>query len=365
MRVLRLGLGEGRTVDLHPAVSVVVGLSGAERTALRQGFTAIATGLDPRADGLVEAHGLLLDASQDDLDLLEVRATAAPAVVTTADLPGAGPADEVEALRRAERDLLQVAGEGWRARGPSTGPSAARPVVAAPDPARAAELRTRIARHEARDAEAVRVALDDLRDATRSGATPDADRLAAALATVGLDATDLGLPADHLVRLAEDWLDERRRESDWVVGAVVELAALEAAPTRPAGDGGRGGHSQDAASAHAEAVARTDQVRSRLVAAHAPSLGVAELEAHLVARLAAHHPARLAGAVPLVLDGVLAHLDDQDVARVLDRIAGLAGAVQLVVADEHPAARAWAEGVGVRRAAVVTPVADPVAAASR
>src|SRR3546814_6018925 len=65
MRVLRLGLGDARAVDLHPSVSVVTGLTERQHTALRRGFRAIGTGLSPRSAGLVEAHGLLLDRSDE------------------------------------------------------------------------------------------------------------------------------------------------------------------------------------------------------------------------------------------------------------------------------------------------------------
>ncbi len=359
MRVLRLGLGEGRTIDLHPAVSVVVGLTDAERATLRRGFTAIGAGLDPGAPGLVEAHGLLLDAGQDDLDLLEVGAAPTPAVVTVADVPGGVPADELEVLRRAEGDLLQLAGEGWRTR--CTPPTSDPPGhgVVARDPGRAAELRARIARYEARDGEGVRLALDSLRDATHVGRAPDPGGLAAALTRIGLDTAGLGLPGEDLVLLAEDWLDERDREARWAVGAAVELAALEAGTGRADRSDGHPGDR----STHRDAVTRADQARTRLVAAHSPAPSSDDVGAHLVARLAARRPDRLGGVVPLVLDDVLGHLDDHEVSRLLDEVAVRAGPVQVVVVDGHPAAAAWAQAVGVRRAAVVAPAPDADAAA--
>lgn len=365
MRVLRLELGEGRTVDLHPAVSVVVGLTDAERTTLRRGFTAIGAGLDPGVPGLIEAHGLLLDASQDDLDLLEAGATAAPAVVSTLDVVGVIRPDELEPLRRAERDLLLVAGERWRSRSGPAVSGTNSSVVAARNPERAAELRVRIARHAACDGEGVRVALDALRDATHTGRAPDPDRLAGELAAIGLDTTGLGLPAEDLVRLAEDWLDDRRREADWAVGAAVELAALDTAASRATvGDDRPERLRRETTAGHAEAVTRADQVRARLAAAHAPAPCGADVGVHLADRLAAHRPDRLAGAVPLVLDALLRHLDDGEVARLLDDVAGAAGPVQVVIVDDHPAAQAWAEAAGVRRAAVVAPVPDAVATTS-
>lgn len=358
MRVLRLGLGDGRSIDLHPAVSVVTGLTDPERRALRRDFTAIGAGLAPAPAALVEAHGLLLDATQDDLDLLDVAAMAASTVTTAADVPGAVPDGDAERLRTAERDLVRLAAARAGSRRADSGderdPSSARPDRAA----RAAELRERLARHEQRDPEGVRVALDHARDAERSGTALDETGMVGALGDVGLDTADLGLPASELVRMAEDWLDEWAREAAWAVGAHVELEGIERG-SGPVGTGATGAEDTlPAEQAHADAVARTDELRSQLVADHAPRPTFHDLETHLLGRLAKHRPDRLAGAVPLLLDGVLAHLDEAEVARLLERVAAAAGPVQLVVSDEHPAARAWADAAGVHRAAVVTPAVD-------
>jgi hypothetical protein len=364
MRVLRLGLGDDRAVDLHPAASVVTGLTDDQRTALRRGFTAIGTGLSPSSAGLVEAHGLLLDATQDDLDLLDVPSTATATVATVAEVPGAIPEDDADRLRTAERDLLLLAADRWRAGQDLARTEAAR----VPDPPtgddRARLLRARIARHEARDPEPLRVALDRVRDAGRTWEAPEPTELIEALAGLGLDTADLGLPLDELVRMAEDWLDERRREADWVVGALVELQGIEDALAAGALPGAPPAADLDelrlrasrAAVTHSDAVTRADELRAQLVASHAPRPAADQLQEHLVARLSAHRPARLAGAVPLVLDGVLGHLDDGEATSLLDRVAGLAGSVQLVVVDDHPAAAAWAEAAGILRAALVGPV---------
>lgn len=373
MRILRLGVGDERAVDLHPSVSVVTGLTDGQRTALRRGFTAIGTGLSPRSAGLLEAHGLLLDATQDDLDLLGIPATAATTVATVAEVPGAVPADAADQLRIAERDLLLLAVDRWRSHQDlavaETAPGAPDP----PDEERAQLLRARIARHQARDPEVLRVALDRDRDAARTGAVLESTALVEALAGLGIDTADLGLARDELVRIAEDWLDERQREADRVVGAQVELRGIEDARRAEAAAGSpppdldelrrRASH---ATATHAEAVVRADELRSQLVERHTPRPDAAQLREHLVARLVDHRPARLAGAVPLLVDGVLGHLDDADATRLLDRVAGLAGSVQLVVVDEHPAAAAWVEAAGILRAALVGPVASAeVPAATR
>jgi hypothetical protein len=365
MRVVRLGLGDARAVDLHPSVSVVTGLTERQHTALRRGFRAIGTGLSPGSAGLVEAHGLLLDTTQDDLDLLEVPATPASTVTTAAGVPGAIPDADAEHLRTAERDLLLLAAERWRAcRGLASVADARRGVApTAGTTGRVAELRARIARHAALDPEPVRVALDQARDADRAGVAPAPARLEAALARVGLDVADLGLPVPELIGLAQDWLEEHHAEGERVVGATVELAGIERS-----GDGPTADEDDDdvlalrrrasrAGATHVEAVVRADELQAALVARHQPRPDLDALQAHLADRLTHHRPQRLAGAVPLVLDGLLGHLDADEVVALLDRTAGLAGAVQLVVVDEHPAAQRWAEGVGMRRAAVISPTA--------
>lgn len=365
MRVLRLGLGDARAVDLHPSVSVVTGLTERQHTALRRAFRAIGTGLSPRSSGLVEAHGLLLDTTQDDLDLLEVPATPASTVATAADVPGAIPDADAERLRTAERDLLLLAAERWRACQGRTAVADARREVAptAGAAGRAAALRARIARHAALDPEPVRVALDRARDAHRAGVAPDPGGLEAALALVGLDVADLGLPVPELVRLAQDWLEEHHTEGERVVGATVELEGIERSGPGSAADADADAvravrrRASRAGATHVEAVVRADELHAALVVRHQPQPDLDALQAHLADRLAHHRPDRLAGAVPLVLDGLLGHLRDDEVVALLDRTARLAGAVQLVVVDEHPAATRWAEGVGMRRAAVVSPAA--------
>jgi hypothetical protein len=359
MRILRLGLGDGRSIDLHPAVSVVTELTESQRTALRRSFTAIGAGLSPEPAALVEAHGLLLDATEDDLDLLDVATTAASTVATVADIPGAVPDVDAERLRTAEGDLVLLAAaraEWRRDLGGGRPTSLARPGLAE----RGTELRERIHRHEQRDAEGVRVALDRARDASRTRGAPDEADLVGALADVGLDSADLGLPATELVRMAEDWLDERAREAEWVVGAQVELQGIEAAAGPMAGATAAPGTDAALRVAHADAevVVRTDELRSQLVTDHAPRPPLDELQEHLLARLERHRPDRLAGAVPLLIDGLLAHLDDDQVTQLLDRVAAAAGPVQLVFADQHPAAGTWAVAAGVHRAAVVTPALD-------
>lgn len=372
MRVLRVQLDDGHLVDLHPAVSVVSGLSDPQRTTLRRAFDAIASGLEPSIPALIEAHGLLLDATQADLDLLEVQGNPVGAVVTGATVDGDLSGDDATRLRTAERDVVLLSSDRWEACD-----QLARAEIAAARPshgglrARAAALRAGIARHEAVDAERVRAALDEVRDRRRSGAPAWAGDLVEALAGVGIDVDDLGLPVGDLFRIAEDWLEERRIDVGWAVGAGVELAAIEAALTFPEPQSDGAAHDLDAprarasraTAAHAEAIVRLDAVRAELTPQGGARKPAQDLGVRLTARLADHRPSRLAGAVPLLLDGVLGHLDHADVTSLLDRLAGAAGAVQVVVVDEHPAAVAWTRSVGPRRAAHVEPVPRRSAAA--
>lgn len=372
MRVLRVHLDDDHLVDLHPAVSVVTGLSGSQRTTLRRTFDAIGAGLEPTTPALIEVHGLLFDAAQSDLDLLDLARHPGPAVAAPATLAASLPEDEAARLRTAERDVLLLSSDRIRAVD-----DLARAEAAAARPTharlrdRAGSLRAGIARHEATRAEPVRTALDDVRDQQRMDGSVQAAPVADALGAVGLAVADLGLPAGEVVRIAEDWLEERSVDAAWSVGAEVELRAIEDVLALPEDPSGR--HPQDpdprrarasrAAAANAEAVERLDELRSELARRHRIRSTAQELGERLLARLADHRPDRLAGAVPLLLDGVLDHLTDVDATSVLDRLAGQAGAVQVVVVDDHPAVAAWTHAIGLRRAACVEPAARPPAKA--
>ena len=73
-------------------------------------MAAIGCGLAPRGTGLLEAGGLLLDAEQADLDLLDLGATPTEVVVGSAALAGAGSDAELrERLRTAAREVLLLA----------------------------------------------------------------------------------------------------------------------------------------------------------------------------------------------------------------------------------------------------------------
>lgn len=77
-----------------------------------------------------------------------------------------------------------------------------------------------------------------------------------------------------------------------------------------------------------------------------------DVDWELMARLAALRSVGLAGSLPLVLDDPFAGLDDDELTHVLDRVARLADAVQVVLVTEREAAVAWAAQIGSERALV-------------
>lgn len=79
---------------------------------------------------------------------------------------------------------------------------------------------------------------------------------------------------------------------------------------------------------------------------------VEDLDWELLSRLAAVRSVGLAGSVPLVLDDPFRTLDDDELTGILDRLARLAGAVQIVLVTEREAAVAWAAQAGSERALV-------------
>lgn len=77
-----------------------------------------------------------------------------------------------------------------------------------------------------------------------------------------------------------------------------------------------------------------------------------DFEWELMSRLAALRSVGIVGSVPLVLDEPFAALADHEVAPVLDRVAQMAGAVQVVVFSDRVAVADWAAIAGPKRAAV-------------
>ncbi len=87
MRLLQLSTGSGEMLDLHPNVTVVAGLDSAGRRVLVDTIQDLARGRASGAAGLLEAHGVLFDLSNEMLELLDVVADGLQPVVAAADLP--------------------------------------------------------------------------------------------------------------------------------------------------------------------------------------------------------------------------------------------------------------------------------------
>ena len=95
MRLVRYIDGEdGRSVDLHPLMTVISGFDDAERDRLLSAISALPLGNDPKASGQIEVHGICLDLNQESLELLELDHDL-DVVLRAGDLPGSEP-DEPE-----------------------------------------------------------------------------------------------------------------------------------------------------------------------------------------------------------------------------------------------------------------------------
>ncbi|MEY2459733.1 MAG: hypothetical protein QOG30_1563, partial [Acidimicrobiaceae bacterium] len=124
MRILQLDLG-GQRIEFHPYVSVLRGLDDNLRAKLLDALAAVSAGR-PSADGLVEAHGVVLDLTDATLKLLDlpgssdevidiiVRREQLPGNATTVAGAGRGPierarAEAADRVGRAEADADRAA----------------------------------------------------------------------------------------------------------------------------------------------------------------------------------------------------------------------------------------------------------------
>ncbi len=108
--------------------------------------------------------------------------------------------------------------------------------------------------------------------------------------------------------------------------------------------------------AEAEAALATAVQAEEQAAAAAAALDRASLtdatEWELLSRLARVRSVGPGGSIPLVLDDPFAVLDDTEVVTVLDHLALLGGAVQLVVVSDRPVIATWAAGLSADRVLV-------------
>jgi hypothetical protein len=93
VRLVRLaGPEDGAPLDFHPAMTVVGGLTDDARARLCAALQALPAGRDPGWEGLVEAHGVVLDLDREALRLLGMQREV-DVVVGSHDLPGQNGAD--------------------------------------------------------------------------------------------------------------------------------------------------------------------------------------------------------------------------------------------------------------------------------
>lgn len=90
MRLVQLaGPSDGAPLSFHPRVTVVGGLDDDRRADMVAALRALPAGTDPGWEGLVEAHGIVLDLHRDNLRLLGLQHDV-DVVVSPGDLPAEG-----------------------------------------------------------------------------------------------------------------------------------------------------------------------------------------------------------------------------------------------------------------------------------
>jgi len=89
MRLLQLNPNgnESSALDFHPMVTVVTNLSPRGRARVINAITALPRGDDPGCHGLIEAHGVLLDLTPENLHLLDLHMDL-DVLIRPADIPG-------------------------------------------------------------------------------------------------------------------------------------------------------------------------------------------------------------------------------------------------------------------------------------
>jgi hypothetical protein len=149
VRLVKLGFHDV-TIELHPRLSVLTGLDAEVRAALVEAVRALPRG-HAATGGVVEAHDVLFDLSDEVLDLFELRAPEVEPVVTAADVRDRDPADQEES---EEPEVLE---------------------------ARAAVFEEQVAVLEVPDGSALETAIEALEAAPAPTPSPDAEALLAEL----------------------------------------------------------------------------------------------------------------------------------------------------------------------------------------
>jgi hypothetical protein len=307
MRLLQLTTASNQMLDLHPNVTVVTDLGPDDRRLLVDAVRGLARGSSLGGSGLLEAHGVLFDLTDEMLGLLDVAADELQPIVSRLDLPTVRNDPRARERLIAERALGEIeqrlaAASEERGR-----------LQAARDDASIALERARRDATELDVGAAERIRLID--DLTRqldhvderrrqlleeqAARGPEAEAAQARLAEVDAATADV-LTARHeaALRCSElaGRLDEARLPLDpgalaLADAAAAELARVEAeveaerAAERASGDA-EPDDDEPAAERLARVQAQIEDVEKRLLA-FAPSdgLGVAEALGRLTARL--------------------------------------------------------------------------------
>ncbi|HNI36444.1 MAG TPA: hypothetical protein PLV93_13665, partial [Microthrixaceae bacterium] len=101
----------GFAVDLHPLITVISGLPAHVRDRLVHGLASLPRGTDPGGRGSLEVHGVFLDLSRENLELLELNQDL-DVILRAGDLPGAEPVKAQVAEEAQQSDGFESTGAG-------------------------------------------------------------------------------------------------------------------------------------------------------------------------------------------------------------------------------------------------------------
>ena len=107
MRLLQLQLSgnDGGSIDFHPMLTVVSGLTPSARARVIAAFSALPRAGDPGCGGLLESHGVLLDLTPANLSLLGLTDVELDVLVRPEDIQ-IGPRQDGWGVARVEQRLF-------------------------------------------------------------------------------------------------------------------------------------------------------------------------------------------------------------------------------------------------------------------
>ncbi len=270
--------------------------------------------------------------------------------------------EEAEARRRAEQRVGEAEAAVTRADEELSR-------VEATLAARIAELEAEVARAQA-EVEGAATRLADLEQEARAAQ----DAPPAAVTSEG-DGLTADLEQANVARVLAAAAEREAVDALQHLEAEAEEASSAAPPEDAAADARAERDARLAATARARAAAEAD-VRLLTVELEALDQRVAELRAavearrpsddqvpdvdmedvewYLLARLASHRGTGAASAVPMVLDDPFGPLGPGAGVGLVQQLARMAAAVQLVVISDEPELAAWAEATGEDRAALIS-----------